>query len=780
MRKYIKTLAVLATICSTLAIGMIVGCRDSQQVQIIDNRTVVLGYSELQIVRGESYTLEASLSVGEGIFTWESSDTSVVTVDKNGKLYGVQKGTATVTATCGDKKASCIVTVELPAYAPIFAEPSQSLYVGIEKSYPIDGTVTFGGVVASEATVTYTSSDPTIATVDEKGIVTGVKSGATTVLVRADYYGLLTEMTVNVNVSNTNVELVSSIFRADLETVTNEELGFFKTETLSLQVSYGGEDISDSLTYEWSVENDEVATIEASTAKAAVVTAQAVGSTTVNVGFTYEGESFGYTFLVNVAYATKQLDPMEFVLNGNYFTLDLSEITEEIQSITVDGKEVTNALDGQILKLDKFALAVGDHEIFVKANGMDYKLVATSNESVSYVNTYSGMSDRNMELNEYTYQGASMMTLKANGDVYAVALSGASNEVTKSADVQGGNTYGADGCWVNLQNGVSGAEHRVFLPKINFAASPAAIAKIEMLYIRCEGFSFTRTRNAESNMTAYGEIEFKYDGTKIIATAKLTKDATTESALDVALDSYTITDEAIISGAKSLTFSVWNGTASNSRMELKQVELTRLTALEEGAPQPTTSVINSYVSADDPKGYTPMNGALNEFTYGGASNVTLNGNGGVYAVLLSGTGNEVAQTIDTQRGNTYGADGAWVVLQNTPGEHRVFIPKINFAQAQKSTAKFEFFYVRCDALSFTREKTDNYNSGYGIMKFEYDQAAGKITATATLNSGAVLASYDITDTAIINGEKSISFSIWSSNTDGASRFEMKAIELTTY
>ena len=42
---------------------------------------------------------------------WESSNTGVATVDSTGKVTAVAKGEATITVSCGDKKATCTVTV---------------------------------------------------------------------------------------------------------------------------------------------------------------------------------------------------------------------------------------------------------------------------------------------------------------------------------------------------------------------------------------------------------------------------------------------------------------------------------------------------------------------------------------------------------------------------------------------------------------------------------------------------------------------------------------------
>ncbi len=313
MKKSTKFCALLMVLFSTLTTAAISGCSDeaegsSSTQTIVDERTVSLNHTTLNVTRGQYGTLEASLSYGEGIFTWTSSDPNVVTVDEYGRVYGVQVGTATVTATCGDKSASCTVTVSLPAYSPVFQTENQSYTVGIEATYPIDSTVLYNGEITTEAKITYTVADPTIASVDENGVITGLKSGGTTVNVKADYYGKLAEMTVNVTVTNTKVGLQANLAKAALETITDEENGFKQDEVLRLGVTYDGADISDTLTFAWSVADEGIVSLENSTTNSATVTATAVGATKVTVSFTYEGETFTYTFDVSVSLATHYLD----------------------------------------------------------------------------------------------------------------------------------------------------------------------------------------------------------------------------------------------------------------------------------------------------------------------------------------------------------------------------------------------------------------------------------------------------------------------------------------
>ena len=62
---------------------------------------------------GKNITLSAVKQPANapGGLNWESSNTGVATVDSTGKVTAVAKGEATITVTCGDKTATCTVTV---------------------------------------------------------------------------------------------------------------------------------------------------------------------------------------------------------------------------------------------------------------------------------------------------------------------------------------------------------------------------------------------------------------------------------------------------------------------------------------------------------------------------------------------------------------------------------------------------------------------------------------------------------------------------------------------
>lgn len=78
--------------------------------------SISLNTSELSLLEGTSETLTATVkpdNVADKTVSWTTSDQHIATVD-GGRVTAVKAGTATITASCGDKSASCAVTVKSP------------------------------------------------------------------------------------------------------------------------------------------------------------------------------------------------------------------------------------------------------------------------------------------------------------------------------------------------------------------------------------------------------------------------------------------------------------------------------------------------------------------------------------------------------------------------------------------------------------------------------------------------------------------------------------------
>ncbi|MBR6939350.1 MAG: Ig-like domain-containing protein, partial [Clostridia bacterium] len=102
---------------------------------------------------------------------WTSSDEKIATVDEqSGLVTTVEAGTTNITYTCGGVSASYKVVVVEGA----FAQKELALAIGDTANVKLN-------VTSNPAGIEYTSSDESIATVDESGKVTGIKAGKVTI-----------------------------------------------------------------------------------------------------------------------------------------------------------------------------------------------------------------------------------------------------------------------------------------------------------------------------------------------------------------------------------------------------------------------------------------------------------------------------------------------------------------------------------------------------------------------------------------------------------------------
>ena len=230
---------------------------------------VTLDKTSVSLEVGATLTLTATVSPDNATnktITWSSSDDAIATVDENGKVTAVAAGTVTITAKAGDKTAECKVTVSAKVIAVesiTFDESSLSLPVGDSKTL----TATVSPENADNKTVTWSSSDEAIATVDENGKVTAVTAGTATIKATAnDGSEVFGSCAVTVSlVAVTSITLN--------KTTTKITVG--GTETLSV-TSVLPANATDK-TYTWSSSDETIATVDAN----GKVTAVAVGTATI-------------------------------------------------------------------------------------------------------------------------------------------------------------------------------------------------------------------------------------------------------------------------------------------------------------------------------------------------------------------------------------------------------------------------------------------------------------------------------------------------------------------
>lgn len=141
----------------------------------LDKRKLALstvGNTTAQLVA----TVKPSKALDKEVF-WTSSNPKVATVDKQGNITAVGKGKCKITAVSTSlKRMSATVTVK----GAIEVKPAKKS-VKVGKQLTLTATVVDG----IDKQVTWASSKPDVATVDENGVVTAIKKGKTTITVTA-------------------------------------------------------------------------------------------------------------------------------------------------------------------------------------------------------------------------------------------------------------------------------------------------------------------------------------------------------------------------------------------------------------------------------------------------------------------------------------------------------------------------------------------------------------------------------------------------------------------
>ena len=149
---------------------------------------VTLNATSIPLQKGKSTTaVKATLTKGDSITKWASSNKKVATVDKNGKITAKKTGTATITVTT-KKGATASVKVKVQKgkvttkKLTVTNVTNKKLTLKKGKTFTIKTSVT---PITSPDKISYASSNKKIVTVDKKGKLKAVKKGTATITVKS-------------------------------------------------------------------------------------------------------------------------------------------------------------------------------------------------------------------------------------------------------------------------------------------------------------------------------------------------------------------------------------------------------------------------------------------------------------------------------------------------------------------------------------------------------------------------------------------------------------------
>ena len=209
-----KTIRIAAALTATLA--LVISCKKEVNAhnEYVDVSSVSLNESYIPLIKGDTELLKATVlpkKATDKSVTWNSSATSVASVDQDGLVTAINYGTAIISVVSNwdaSKNAKCTVeVVQDPVPLTGFSlSPSELLLKAGDSNYfnPI-----FTPANTTERKLTWHSSNESIATVDEDGKITAISKGSVTITATSKgTHSLSATATVSVVEPFTSIEVV--------------------------------------------------------------------------------------------------------------------------------------------------------------------------------------------------------------------------------------------------------------------------------------------------------------------------------------------------------------------------------------------------------------------------------------------------------------------------------------------------------------------------------------------------------------------------------------------
>ena len=415
-------------------------------------KSITLNKSEMVLYLNNSAKLKAYVAPSDATVKtvkWSSSKTSVLRVDKNGKLTPVKPGKAVITAKTvdGGLKAKCSVSVEIPATSLKLSKSSLTMYSG--KTATLTATVSPSNT--TNKTITWSSSNTKVATV-KNGKIYGVGGGKATITAKTSN-GIKKTCTVTVLKSVSSVSLNTSA------------VSVYAGSTYKLTASVLPSDASNRKVT-WYSDNKSVATVNESGGITAVKAGTAVISvTTADGGFK---ASCKVTVLQHVT--SVSLDKTSLVLakgseaklNATVMPADASEKSvkwvssdPQVVSVSVSGVVTANGVGEATVSVitdDSAKQAVCRINVYESVNGVSIDIkekILYLGESVTLNASVSPSDASNKSIN-WSSSDPSVANVSSNGTVTAVKV----GEVTVTAKTADGGF--TDTCKITVRAHVTG------------------------------------------------------------------------------------------------------------------------------------------------------------------------------------------------------------------------------------------------------------------------------------------------------------------------------------
>lgn len=299
---------------------------------------VSLNKASLTLYVGETESLAATVApedASDKSVVWSSGNSAVASVS-NGKVTANKPGSAVIKVVTNDlsKEAACTVTVKRHAESVELSQKEIKLYLGENRSL----TATVLPSDASDKNVTWSSSNPNVATVSTAGNVVSKSIGTTVITVKTADGG---------HQASCHVTVLEPVVYATSLTITPQALNMNIGESASLTLQMLPSNANEKLV--WESDNESVARVVNGD-----ITAVGVGVAKIMVkGKNVTSNEVTVTVIDKFAVTGVKLNESEKSLQvGDSFTLTATVLPEDARDKTVtwssDKESVATVKDGVV------------------------------------------------------------------------------------------------------------------------------------------------------------------------------------------------------------------------------------------------------------------------------------------------------------------------------------------------------------------------------------------------------------------------------------------------
>ena len=161
---------------------------------------------------------ESGNAVADVEFSWGSSDAAIATVDASGLVTGIAEGMVTITASSGSASGATTITVVNVSgrvASVVVAPPETTITVLGDTLRLVAVGFDENGHAVEGAVFSWTSGDRSVATVDERGLVTAVADGTVTITASEGVASGSAEITVKeIAATGTDRDVLVALYKA--------------------------------------------------------------------------------------------------------------------------------------------------------------------------------------------------------------------------------------------------------------------------------------------------------------------------------------------------------------------------------------------------------------------------------------------------------------------------------------------------------------------------------------------------------------------------------------